>query len=55
MELKNFKNLKQLNSAEEAKIEAMYNCVVIDDQLEEAKYSNVEIDGANEYETGIIA
>lgn len=44
MELKNYKELKQLKSTEESKIEAMYNNVEIDNIAEEAKYSAVEKD-----------
>lgn len=44
MELKNYKNLKQLKGKEESKIEAMYNCVDIDNIAEEAKYSAIATD-----------
>lgn len=44
MELKNYKSLKQLKSADESAIEAMYNEVIIDNIAEEAKYAAVEVD-----------
>lgn len=54
MELKNYKNLKQLKGSDESAIEAMYNNVIVDN-AEEAKYSTVEVDGEDCVEDGIDA
>lgn len=55
MELKNYKNLKQLKGSDESAIEAMYNNVIVDNAKEEAKYSTVEVDGEDCVEDGINA
>ncbi len=55
MELKNYKNLKQLNGSDESAIEAMYNCVIIDGTEEELEYSKVEVDGEFCVEDGVDA
>lgn len=55
MELKNYKNLKQLKGSDESTIEAMYNNVIVDNAEEEAKYSTVEVDGEDCVEDGINA
>nr|DAH06591.1 MAG TPA: hypothetical protein [Caudoviricetes sp.] len=55
MELKNYKNLKQLKGSDESAIEAMYNNIIVDNTEEEAKYSAVEVDEGTCVEDGIDA
>lgn len=55
MELKNYKNLKQLKGSDESAIEAIYNNIIVDNTEEEAKYSAVEVDGETCVEDGIDA